>query len=155
MKIFGEEFSVKARIEYIEGYSGHADQEWLLNFIYSFIKKPKHIFLVHGEPNGQLVLKNKIVESTEIPVTIPNFGEKYTLDDSLQMEKKYENPVEKRFLRLEVLDRMETLQEEIEDMKNIIKEDLLVQERSDEDVSKVNEKIKELERKIVEIIENS
>ena len=155
VKIFGEEFSVKARIEYIEGYSGHADQEWLLNFIYSFIKKPKHIFLVHGEPNGQLVLKNKIVESTEIPVTIPNFGEKYTLDDSLQMEKKYENPVEKRFLRLEVLDRMETLQEEIEDMKNIIKEDLLVQERSDEDVSKVNEKIKELERKIVEIIENS
>ena len=155
VKIFGEEFRVKARIEYIEGYSGHADQEWLLNFIYSFIKKPKHIFLVHGEPNGQLVLKNKIVESTEIPVTIPNFGEKYTLDDSLQMEKKYENPVEKRFLRLEVLDRMETLQEEIEDMKNIIKEDLLVQERSDEDVSKVNEKIKELERKIVEIIENS
>ena len=155
VKIFGEEFSVKARIEYIEGHSGHADQEWLLNFIYSFIKKPKHIFLVHGEPNGQLVLKNKIVESTEIPVTIPNFGEKYTLDDSLQMEKKYENPVEKRFLRLEVLDRMETLQEEIEDMKNIIKEDLLVQERSDEDVSKVNEKIKELERKIVEIIENS
>ena len=79
VKIFGEEFSVKARIEYIEGYSGHADQEWLLNFVYSFIKKPKHIFLVHGEPEAQLVLKNKIVESTQIPVTIPSFGEKYTL----------------------------------------------------------------------------
>lgn len=38
VKIFGEEFSVNARIEYIEGYSGHADQQWLLNFIYSFIK---------------------------------------------------------------------------------------------------------------------
>lgn len=50
---------MNARIEYIEGYSGHADQQWLLNFIYSFIKKPKHIFLVHGEPNGQLVLKIK------------------------------------------------------------------------------------------------
>lgn len=155
VKIFGEEFSVKARIEYIEGYSGHADQEWLLNFIYSFIKKPKHIFLVHGEPNGQLVLKNKIVESTEIPVTIPDFGEKYTLDDNLKMEKKYEDSVGQRFLRLEVLDRMETLQEEIEDMKNIIKEDMLSKDRNDEDVSRVNEKIKELERKIVDIIENS
>lgn len=154
VKIFGEEFNVGARIEYIEGYSGHADQEWLLNFVYSFIKKPKHIFLVHGEPNGQLVLKDKIVGNTEIPVTIPDFGEKYTLDDSLQVEKKYQDPFEKRFLRLEVLERMETLQEEIEDMKNIIKEDMLSQVRSDEEVSKVNEKIKELERKIVEIIEN-
>ena len=74
VKIFGEEFSVNARVEYIEGYSGHADQQWLLNFIYSFINKPKHIFLVHGEPNGQLVLKNKIIESTQIPVTIPDYG---------------------------------------------------------------------------------
>ena len=40
VKIFGEEISVNARIEYIEGYSGHADQEWLMNFIYSFLRKP-------------------------------------------------------------------------------------------------------------------
>lgn len=44
VKVLGEEIAVNARIEYIEGYSGHADQEWLMNFIYSFIKKPKHIF---------------------------------------------------------------------------------------------------------------
>lgn len=155
VKIFGEEFSVKARIEYIEGYSGHADQEWLLNFVYSFIKKPKHIFLVHGEPNGQLVLKNKIVDTTQIQVTIPGYGEKYTLDDNFTVEKKYEDPIDKRYLRLEVLDRIETLQEEIEDMKNIIKEDLLSKERSDDDVKRVNEKVKELEQRIVDIIENS
>ncbi|MGN1327031.1 MAG: MBL fold metallo-hydrolase RNA specificity domain-containing protein, partial [Clostridia bacterium] len=154
VKIFGEEFSVNARVEYIEGYSGHADQEWLLNFVYSFIKKPKHIFLVHGEPNGQLVLKDKIMESTQIPVTIPDYGEKYTLDDNLTMEKQYDDPVDKKYLRLQVLERMETLQEEIEDMKNIVKEDMLQQDRSDEDISKLNEKVKELERKIVEIIEN-
>ena len=138
-----------------QGYSGHADQEWLLNFVYSFIKKPKHIFLVHGEPNGQLVLKNKIVDTTQIPVTIPGYGEKYTLDDNFTVEKKYEDPIDKRYLRLEVLDRIETLQEEIEDMKNIIKEDLLSKERSDDDVKRVNEKVKELEQRIVDIIENS
>ena len=32
VKILGEEFSVNARIEYIEGFSGHADQQGLLNF---------------------------------------------------------------------------------------------------------------------------
>ena len=64
VKIFGEEMAVNARIEYIEGYSGHADQEGLINFIYSFIKKPKNIFLVHGEQESQEVLKNKIEEET-------------------------------------------------------------------------------------------
>lgn len=72
VKIFGEEFAVNARIEYIEGYSGHADQEWLMNFIYSFITKPKHIFLVHGEEESQEVLKNKILEETGIGVSIPD-----------------------------------------------------------------------------------
>ena len=67
VKIFGEEIAVNARIEYIEGYSGHADQEWLLNFVYSFITKPKHIFLVHGEPEGQKILKEKLVETTRNP----------------------------------------------------------------------------------------
>ena len=35
---FVEEY---ANIEYIEGFSGHADQEWLMNFIYSFIKSAR------------------------------------------------------------------------------------------------------------------
>ena len=60
VKIFGEEIAVNARVEYIEGYSGHADQTGLMNFIYSFIQKPKHIFLVHGEEESQKVLKEKI-----------------------------------------------------------------------------------------------
>ncbi len=45
VKIFGEEIAVNARIEYIEGYSGHADQEWLMNFIYSYAIKNKTYFL--------------------------------------------------------------------------------------------------------------
>ena len=154
VKIFGEEFSVKARVEYIEGYSGHADQQWLLNFVYSFIQKPKHIFLVHGEPNAQLVLKDKIIQNVNIPVTIPDFGEKYTLDDNFAMEKPYNDPVDKKYLRLQVLDRIQTLQEEIEDMQTIVKEDFLEQDKSDEEISRLNDKVKELERKIVEIIEN-
>lgn len=60
VKIFGEEIAVNARIEYIEGYSGHADQEGLMNFIYSFLNKPKHIFLVHGEEEAQEILSQKI-----------------------------------------------------------------------------------------------
>ena len=71
-----------------------------------------------------------------------------------QWRKKYQEKVDKQYLRLQVLERMETLQEEIEDMKNIVKEDILGQDKNDEEIKRVNDRIKELERKIVEIIEN-
>lgn len=153
VKIFGEEMSVNARIEYIEGYSGHADQEWLLNFVYSFYTKPKHIFLVHGEEEGQEVLKDKIEENTGISVTIPSFGETYTLDDSLFVEKTYELPKKYRPIRLEIIDRIETLKEEIEDMADIVKNEKLSENVRDEEIISLNNKIKELEQKIVEIIQ--
>ena len=150
--IFGEEISVNARIEYIEGYSGHADQEWLLNFVYSFYDKPKHIFLVHGEEDSQEVLKEKILETTNIPVTIPSFGETYTLDESLQVEKTYELPKKYRPLRLEVLERINTLKEEVEDMADIVTNEKLDENMNDADIETLNNQIKELEQKIVDII---
>ena len=70
------------------------------------------------------------------------------------MEKKYEEKIDKQYLRLQVLDRLETLQEEIEDMKNIVKDDFLSKEENDDEIDKLNKRIKELENKIVEIIEN-
>lgn len=153
VKIFGEEIAVNARIEYIEGYSGHADQEWLLNFVYSFITKPKHIFLVHGEEEAQQVLKDKIIETTNIPVTIPDFGETYELNDEIQMTNKIELTTRYKPLRIEVLERMQKLKDEIEDMTSIVKEDILTENAKDAEVASLNEKIKELERQIVNIIE--
>lgn len=154
VKIFGEEIAVNARIEYIEGYSGHADQEWLLNFVYSFINKPKHIFLVHGESEGQIVLKQKIQETTKIPVTIPDFGDVYELNDDLKLLEKIEVPDKYKYIRLAILERVETLKEEIDDMGEIIKDTMLSEDAKDEDLSRLNEKVKQLEKQIVDIIEN-
>ena len=154
VKIFGEEIAVNARIEYLEGYSRHADQEWLLNFVYSFKSKPKHIFLVHGEPEGQLVLKDKIIETTNINVTIPSFGEKYELNDDINVINKIELKPASKYTRLQILDRMQTLEEELEDMSDIVKEEMLTETAKDEELEKLNEKMKELERQIVKIVEN-
>ena len=152
VKIFGEEIAVNARIEYIEGYSGHADQEGLLNFVYSFITKPKHIFLVHGEPEGQKILKQKLMETTEIPVTIPDYGEDYKLDDKISVESKVNMYDKHRYLRLEVIDRLSTLKEELEDMSSMIKDDIFDEDKKDEEIMAINEKIKELEQQIVKTI---
>ncbi len=152
VKIFGEEVAVNARIEYIEGYSGHADQEGLLNFVYSFITKPKHIFLVHGEPEGQKILKEKILETVEIPVTIPEYGEEYKLDDRIALQAKVDAHDKHRYLRLEVMDRLSTLKEELEDMSSMIKDDIFDEDKKDEEIMAINEKIKELEQQIVKTI---
>ncbi len=152
VKIFGEEIAVNARIEYIEGYSGHADQEWLMNFIYSFIKKPKHIFLVHGEENSQQVLKEKILEETEIGVTIPEFGETYELNDEIVMTNKIKvkRPIT---IKTEVIRRLSKLSDELQDMEIAVKEDINNTELKDEDMFRINEKIKDLEKQILNIIE--
>ena len=153
VKIFGEELNVGARIEYIEGYSGHADQEWLMNFVYSFFTKPKHIFLVHGEPEGQIELKRKIQEEINIPVSIPAYGEKYELDDKLEVVSVCDVPNQDKFLRLKIIERMATLKEEIEDMSEIVRTGMLGEDTEDEKLRDLNEKIKELEKQIVKIIE--
>ena len=155
VKIFGEEIAVNARIEYIEGYSGHADQEWLMNFVYSFTTPPKHIFLVHGEPEGQIVLKQKLEENTNIPITIPDYGETYEIGEEIAMIGKTENKARERFLRLEVLERMNTLKEELEDMSTIVKEEYLEKDNTDADIIRIKERLKELEAQIVKIVENA
>ncbi len=157
VKIFGDELSVNARIEYIEGYSGHADQEWLMNFVYSFISKPKTIFLVHGEPEGQIILKQKIQGSTGIPVIIPEYGEQYELEEQVnRLGRIKEAKVrEEQYIRLEVLGRIQTLKEELEDMSTIVQEEMLGEDVRDDKIVTLNNRIKELEQQIVKIVEES
>lgn len=51
--LFGEEIQVNAEIYNLEGFSGHADRDGLLMWLGGFQKEPKHIFLVHGEPESK------------------------------------------------------------------------------------------------------
>ncbi len=152
VKIFGEEIAVNARIEYIEGYSGHADQELLMNCIYSYIKKPKHIFLVHGEPESQDILADKIEQETKIGVTIPEFGETYELNDEIVMTHKIERRVNKT-IKSEILQRLGNLKEELKDMEVYVHQDLQDESLRDEDIFRINEKIKDLEKQILNVIE--
>ena len=152
VKIFGEEFAVNARIEYIEGYSGHADQEGLMNFIYSFIKKPKNIFLVHGEPESQEVLRDKIEKETKIPVIIPDFGETYDISETVEMTNKIERKLPKT-MKTEILERLEKLKGEIKDMDEYVRKDVDDDNLRDEDIFRINEKIKDLEKQILNVIE--
>ncbi len=51
--LFGEEINVAAEIHNLEGFSGHADRDALFAWLNGFEKKPKQIFLVHGESDAK------------------------------------------------------------------------------------------------------
>jgi len=56
----GKKYDIKARTHTISGYSAHADQNNLVNFIKRMRIKPKHVRLVHGEPEAQIALQDQL-----------------------------------------------------------------------------------------------
>ena len=70
------------------------------------------------------------------------------------MVGKTEDKARERYLRLEVLERMNTLKEELEDMSTIVKEEYLQKNATDADIVRIKERLKELESQIVRIVEN-
>ena len=61
VSIMGETIKVQAQIHNLEGFSGHADQNGLLDWISGFQVAPKQVFLVHGEEESKRVL-GKLIE---------------------------------------------------------------------------------------------
>ena len=111
--------------------------------------------MVHGEPDGQIILKDKILENINIPVTIPDYGECYTLDDQLTMEQVTTPVVRENIERNDVLDKIKTLKEELDDMETIVKEEYLGKSNNDDSISRLKLRLKEIEDQIVKIVENA
>ena len=67
LSVLGEKIFVQAKIYNLEGFSGHADYEGLLDWVKGLQKAPQHIFLVHGETAAKEALEQKIREATGYP----------------------------------------------------------------------------------------
>ncbi|MCR5584106.1 MAG: MBL fold metallo-hydrolase [Lachnospiraceae bacterium] len=53
VSVLGEKVAVKAEIYNLEGFSGHADMEGLLDWVSGLKTSPTNIFLVHGEDDAK------------------------------------------------------------------------------------------------------
>ena len=123
VKIFGEEIAVNAEVVYIDGYSGHADQKLLMNFVGEFKEKPKKIFLVHGEEEAQNVLKGKIEEEYGIDTEIPSFGDSFRVDEIVEKEENLlekEKVVATREEKIEFANKVSDLNEQISMLSDTI-----------------------------------
>jgi metallo-beta-lactamase family protein len=53
VRIHGREWAVRAKIEEIHGFSGHADRAALLRWLGGFKSPPRRLFLTHGEQEAK------------------------------------------------------------------------------------------------------
>jgi len=152
--IFGEEITVNARIEMIDGFSGHADKDGLLEWLGQFSKKPEKVFIVHGEEAVMKDFSKLINDRFNIETVIPARGESYVITAGgawESAEEKEKVAAYCTFKRLELLDLMDKIKEEFNELCEIIKTDLK-QEKDDSEVEELKVKLKKLEKSMVDVL---
>ena len=77
--ILGEEVAVAAKIFTIGGFSGHAGQSQILDWVKAFTHKDLKVFLVHGEDKALSTLAGLLQERFGLAVTIPSYREELML----------------------------------------------------------------------------
>jgi len=88
--ILDQEVEVNAKIEKISGYSAHADQQYLMDWVRSFTKPGyangdgrrglKKVFVVQGEPEPAQTLASFIRDELGIEAVVPETGQMVELD---------------------------------------------------------------------------
>jgi metallo-beta-lactamase family protein len=80
IKIFGEDYDVRARVESLSGMSGHADRSELLAWAGHLKRPPRQTFLVHGEPDAAFALAERLRAQLGFPqVEVPELGQRFIL----------------------------------------------------------------------------
>lgn len=83
VRIHGEEVRVRAKIHMLEGFSAHADQRQLVDWIGSLAQQPKGVFLVHGEDDALNTLQSLVAAKTGASVQIPGHLAEFALEQEL------------------------------------------------------------------------
>ncbi|MCX5869270.1 MAG: MBL fold metallo-hydrolase [Deltaproteobacteria bacterium] len=78
VRIFGEEFQMKAHVEIQTGFSGHADHDGLMDFVRVMEKRPEQTFIVHGEEEASQTLAHDLqtelgLKNVVIPESLQSF----------------------------------------------------------------------------------
>ncbi|MDE3088559.1 MAG: MBL fold metallo-hydrolase [Chloroflexota bacterium] len=71
VKIFGDEFNVRAQIQVVNGFSAHADRSELLDWVSRGKDKLKGVFVVHGEEKSALSFADALRSMGGFTVTVP------------------------------------------------------------------------------------
>jgi metallo-beta-lactamase family protein len=76
VRIFGEEYRLRAEVEVMNSYSAHADEPELLSFLSHLDRERlRKVFLVHGDPERQQALSAALDGQGYAAVEAPGRGQ--------------------------------------------------------------------------------
>lgn len=79
VRILGEDVPVKCKVVHISGYSAHADQKRLLEWLKPMRNYLKKVFVVQGDPESSETLASLVQDQLAIETYIPSEGEEVVL----------------------------------------------------------------------------
>lgn len=79
VRVHGKTLPVRATIEYMSDYSGHADYEEIIAWMKKFESKPKKTFLVHGDGGALEQFQQHIEKALGWSVVVPARGQTFDL----------------------------------------------------------------------------
>jgi metallo-beta-lactamase family protein len=79
VRIFGETYHNRAETFVLNGFSGHADRDELIEWVGEFQQKPQRTFLVHGEEPAALALQGSLKERFGLAVDVPTLKQSFDL----------------------------------------------------------------------------
>ena len=89
VKLFGEPIEVHAHIVQLQGMSGHADKDGLLEWIEAFKKKPTRVFVVHGSDESATSFTECLKSEHDLNAYAPYSGTRFDpIADSFIYEAK-------------------------------------------------------------------
>jgi metallo-beta-lactamase family protein len=79
VRIHGQSYPIRMKIEKIDAFSAHAGMNDLHRWLNNFKSPPKHVFLTHGEEESILSLENYIQSKDGWEVSAPTYKEEHNL----------------------------------------------------------------------------
>ena len=96
VKLFGETIDVKAEITKLVGLSGHADKNGLIEWVEGFKKRPKKVFVVHGEDAVCTSFAQCLTNEHGFDAYAPYSGTEFDLISGLILKEGLPIPIKKR-----------------------------------------------------------
>jgi metallo-beta-lactamase family protein len=150
VSIFGERIHVEAEIYNLEGFSGHADREELMDWVGGFQRPPYEIFIVHGEEDAKRDLAESIRNAYGYNCIDVQQVSEYTLTiDGTVTSEDIASRISSPEAMWKIKKKIYSVHDELETV--LYNTHLAVSDLSPEQVANINNLILEIEKNILNL----
>ena len=145
--LFNEKVECKAEIHNLEGFSGHADRDGLIDWLKGLEKQPKQIFLVHGEMDAKEEFAKTVKEEVGFDTVVVKGNSEYELirDEMITTKAAAEKEIDEGTIN-NTTSNIFSVHRRIEDILYNARQALNDENISPDKLAKINNIVMELEK---------